>query len=193
MKRVIREGIFETNSSSSHAVSVKRKEEQEAWRSEEEISYSEKEIRSPYEKMLFAWGIICADHASFLLFAQDKKGMEELVKEKTEEHEALKQVLLEECAKLCAFNREEALALMNEGTENGYDHHLCCHYFNEDVLDECTCGLTLSSLRHDLDVPVFMCSEDLHNFAKALFSPDVYFVTEEGFFGGYWDIERKIF
>ena len=193
MKRVIREGIFETNSSSTHAVSVKQKKAGEPWRKEEDIPYSEKEIRSPYEKMLFTWGIVCADFYDFLLFAREEENMEDRIREETERHETLKKILLEECAKHADFDREDTLAEMDESTEKGYAHCLCCRYFNEDTLDECTCGLSLSELCRSVGAPYPLDAKDLRDFAEKLFDPGIYFVTKEGFYGGYWDIEQKIF
>ena len=38
MKKVIRQSVFETNSSSTHAVTIKRKNADEKWRTAEELA-----------------------------------------------------------------------------------------------------------------------------------------------------------
>lgn len=68
MKKVIRQSVFETNSSSTHAVTIKRKNADEKWRTAEELANvntdedltygEEREVRSAYEKMMLVWGII---------------------------------------------------------------------------------------------------------------------------------------
>ena len=58
MKIVKRVGVFETNSSSTHAVSLRIKGADEAWRSEKEIPEEEREIRSRKEKYFFLMGLI---------------------------------------------------------------------------------------------------------------------------------------
>ena len=66
MKKVIRYGVFETNSSSSHSITVMKHDLNSKWRDEKDIPWEEKEIRSPVEKMLFVWGIVTADECYLL-------------------------------------------------------------------------------------------------------------------------------
>lgn len=207
MREVIRRGIFETNSSSSHAVTICRKAPDEAWRTEEEIAgkkaddytgCGKKEIRSAYEKMLFVWGIECEDHylvVPYQALDEDITDEQRRVREfAIETHESLKCALLDECAKVAAFDREKAASLMDDCTLHGYNHPLCCRYFNEDVLDECTCGMSVEKIAEFLGLDGYGCSDDyMHEFAVRLFADDVYFTTREGFYGGCWYIDHVIF
>lgn len=210
MKEVIRRGLFETNSSSTHAVTIRRKAPDEAWRTEEEIAGKKaddytfcgrKEIRSAYEKMLLVWGIECEDHYLVVPYqALDDDDDESTEQEKQvrayaiEVHERFKNHLLDECAKVADFDREETLRLMDDCTRHGYNHPLCCRYFNEDVLDDCTCGLSVRRIADFLGLDGDDPDERYgREFAKRLFSDDVYFVTREGFYGGCWHIGEVIF
>ena len=58
MKIVKRAGVFETNSSSTHAVSLRIKPKGEPWRKESSIPAEEREIRSRKEKFFFLMGLI---------------------------------------------------------------------------------------------------------------------------------------
>ena len=201
MKKVIRHGVFETNSSSSHAVSLMIKDKAEEWRKESEISGEEKEIRSPLEKMLFAWGIFTEEKFKILNWdiqnaddiadeAERKAYLEEL-EEKRLQYVNVRETLIRECKKVQPINETEVRNLMIEAENEPWHHHLCCRYFNEDCLDECTCWCSWDSLYSDLDLD---SSEDsVEDFARALFKDDVYFLTEEEFYGGYWYIDKYIF
>ena len=95
MKRVIREGVFETNSSSNHAVFIKRK------KSDKKIpGYA---VVKPYDKMLFMWGLICCsyDGSCIECFSNEEEGQFHL-NESTDidaECENFKKILIEECLK----------------------------------------------------------------------------------------------
>ena len=207
MKEVIRQGIFETNSSSSHAVTIKRKRPGEPWRTERQIAggatkdytlCSEKEIRSPYEKMMLVWGIECEDIAWLTVVQEEDGGADDEAREARlfamTVHERFRDALLDECAKVAAFDRAEALELMDDCTQHGYSHPLCCRFFNEDVLDECTCGMSIGTIARFLHMDSDRFDDAYYReFAGRLFAEDVYFVTGEGYYGGCWYIDRVIF
>lgn len=211
MKRIIRQSIFETNSSSSHAVTIKRKKADENWRtakqiaggdSEDDFTYcKEREVRSAYEKMMLVWGIICEE--DFEVLANDDfedenvelaEEMKKIREDTKAEHEKFKNILLEECAKVADFNKNEALAEMDDCTAHAYNHPLCCRFFNEDVLDCCTCCMSFSKMAKFLGVDPDDTGElNEREFARCLFAEDIYFVVKEGFYGGSWYIDRNIF
>lgn len=211
MKKVIRQSVFETNSSSTHAVTIKRKNADEKWRTAEEIANvntdedltcgEEREVRSAYEKMMLVWGIICEEDFEVLgnedFEDEDPEIVEEMkeIREETKaNHEQFKNILLEECAKVAEFDKAETLTEMDDCTAHAYNHRLCCRFFNEDVLDCCTCCMSFSKIAKFLGVdPEDTGAENEREFAKRLFAEEIYFVVKEGFFGGSWYINHNIF
>ena len=67
MKRIVRYGVFETNSSSSHSITIKKKDANTSWRKKEDIPGDEKEIRSPVEKMFMVWGLVVEEFFTLLV------------------------------------------------------------------------------------------------------------------------------
>lgn len=206
MKEVVRQSMFETNSSSSHAVSIRRKKADEQWRTAKNIAATdtdnyvncdEKEIRSAYEKMMLVWGLECEDHylvVPYQCLDEVSDEAKEFRDHAVASHERFKNILLDECAKVQAFNKVEAVELMDDCTMHGYAHRLCCRFFNEDVLDECTCGLSIGKIAEFLGLNSNDFGEKFEReFARRIFADDVYFVTKEGFCGGCWHINKVIF
>lgn len=201
MKRVIRYGVFETNSSSSHSITVMEKDPKGLWRAEKDIPGDEKEIRSAVEKMLFVWGIITASKFEYLRhatrWAQATKNKvereESLLSIEKEKQELIdmRETLIRECKKVQIINESEVRSLMIEGEERPFNHSLCCRYFNEDCLDDCTCCMNMDRLYAELNLD--SNENSVEEFAQALFDENVYFLTEEGFYGGWWHIRRSIF
>lgn len=201
MKKVIRYGVFETNSSSSHSITVMKNDSNSKWRKEEDIPMDEKEIRSALEKMLFVWGIVTADECPLLKSeirnAQDiedeiERGeYMEYIWSKKKSLAEKREVLIKECKKVQDFDEKEVRALMIESEKNPYDHLLCTRYFNEDCLNDCTCYFDLEKLYNELGLNYHKNS--MEEFAQALFDENVYFLTEEGFYGGWWHIKKYIF
>ncbi len=196
MKRIIRESVFETNSSSTHAVTIKRKQPDEKWRNISEMYNSEREIRSPLEKMLFTWAFECYDfQACEIAWAinddtdeETAKEYKEALQEATQGHNLFKRVLLEECGKYQIFNHEEALALMNNAEMDSYNHPVCCRYFCNDVLDYCTCNIDLFEIGYFLlgrhFRGVYETEDGTRLFAEKLFDKNVYYLLKENNLGG---------
>lgn len=194
MKQVIRHGVFETNSSSSHAVSLCRKKSNEKWRTEEEIPEEEKEIRSAYEKMLYVWNIICRELNSDELYDWEKKESFVVRPRVKAKLDAYHRIFFEELTLVQSFDSVEADKEMDYCIMHAHHDPLCCRFFNEDVLADCTCGITMNKIAKFLGVTSPLNSEEgKREFAKKLFSDDIYFRTEEGWYGGCWTITQKIF
>ena len=201
MKKVIRHGVFETNSSSSHSVSLKYKSDKEEWRKSKEICYEEKELRSAKEKMLLVWGIFTEEKFTTLNWdiqnaddiddENERKAYLEEMEASRQEYVNIRETLIRECKKVQPIDEEEVRNLMIEAENEPCHHHLCCRYFNEDCLADCTCWCSWNSLYRDLGLNYR--KDSVEDFARALFNPNVYFLTEEGFYGGYWYIEKNIF
>ena len=139
MKRVIRESVFETNSSSNHAVFIKRK------KPDKEIpNYA---VVKPYDKMLFMWGLIsfAYDYRFFNDYSrmteEEKRDIMEQNAEIEARCESYKKIMIEECLKYEKFDIEKTEKMMNESFYNNVDSDCftCNDYFYEGVLDECTC------------------------------------------------------
>lgn len=194
MKQVIRRGVFETNSSSSHAVSLCRKKDDERWRTEDEIPEEEKEIRSAYEKMLFVWNFICRELNTDELYDWENKESFSVRPKVKAELDAYRRIFFEELQSVQSFDSVEANEEMNYCIMHAHADPLCCRFFNEDVLADCTCNITLEKIANFLGVKhPLSCDEGKREFAQKLFSDDFYFKTEEGWFGGCWVIYNKIF
>lgn len=201
MKKVIRYGVFETNSSSSHSITVKKRDLKAKWREEKDIPWEEKEIRSAVEKMLFVWGIVIADE--FEILRCELQNVEDIddeieraeyleyVESKKQDLIDRREALIRECKKVQDFDENEVRALMIEGEEYPYDHILCCRYFNEDCLNDCTCCFDLGRLYKELGLNKHKNS--IEEFAQALFDERIYFLTKEGFYGGFWHIEKYVY
>ena len=201
MKKVIRYGVFETNSSSSHAITVMKHDLNSKWRDEKDIPWEEKEIRSPVEKMLFVWGIVTADEC--YLLQREMQNIEDIEDELERDEyvayiESKKQKIIEnrealirECKKVQDFDENKVRDLMIEGENNPYYHPLCLRYFNEDCLADCTCYFDLGKLYKELGLDEDKNS--IEEFAQALFDESIYFLTEEGFYGGFWGIDKLVY
>lgn len=194
MKQVIRHGVFETNSSSSHAVSLCRKKSNEKWRTEAEIPEEEKEIRSAYEKMLFVWNFICRELNSDEFYEYDSESSFVVRPHVKAELDAYRRIFFEELVLVQSFDPVEAEEEMNYCIMHAHADTLCCRFFNEDVLADCTCHITLKKIANFLGVKnPLNCDEGKRELAQKLFADDFYFRTEEGWFGGWWSITQKIF
>ena len=156
MKRVIREGVFETNSSSNHAVFIKRK------KSDKKIpGYA---VVKPYDKMLFMWGLICCsyDGSCIECFSNEEEGQFHL-NESTDidaECENFKKILIEECLKYKKFNVKKVEEIMNEGYgTRDSDRFTCNKFFYEGLLDDCTCFFEIDDIANFMNIENFDYSE----------------------------------
>lgn len=148
MKRVVREGVFETNSSSTHSVVFKKKKGNAP---DKDASY---ELHSPFAKTMFLIGICNqADRYTDYDFDNETTHTIEVVNEETwdiEEQtittlsykgicEKFKNTVIEEYLKLCNVTQEEFEKQFNESIFTCDGECFCRNFFDDDVLNDCTC------------------------------------------------------
>ena len=150
MKRVIREGVFETNSSSTHSVVLKRKESNAP---DKDSSY---EIHTPFAKTMFLIGLITYvrkyGRVSATLKAElfdfnnptidkwrESVGPDFLKDNSTEVCERFKLAVIDEYIQSSGITLEEFNKQFNESTFTCDGECLCCNFFENDVLDYCSC------------------------------------------------------
>lgn len=140
MKRVIRENVFETNSSSNHAVFIKRLKEGK--------KIPDYAVSTPYDKMLFMWGLFSSDTVKslFRLRISDEQGIE------------FRDILIDECLKYQSFDVEKAKELMDKSfnTSNS-DKFTCNMYFGEGLLNDCTCFFSINNIAKFFEIKNFNC------------------------------------
>lgn len=201
MKRIVRYGVFETNSSSSHSITIKKKDANTSWRKKEDIPGDEKEIRSPVEKMFMVWGLVVEEFFTLLVREkneameiedeEERSGILEQIDKRYQKLVANRESFISECKKVQEIKEDAVREFMERAEEEPFNHDLCCRFFNEDCLDECTCGYDLYRVYKELGLDYY--KDDIATLAKALFDENVYFVTCEEWFGGCWDIDKYIF
>ena len=206
MKKVIREGVFETNSSSTHSVSFKRKTQKTA---NKDSSY---ELHSPLSKILFFIGL--CNHAE--LYDQQYENYptftEEEIKELFEEPfptneidnanwpsnkdilDKFKDALIQEYMRMENISYQEFEKRYNE-SEFTCDGKCFCHYFfDDDVLNDCTCSLDgYSSIIFTLELYDLNTEEDYKNKAKEFLKPEYKFILQEYWCGCMLKTSREIY
>lgn len=193
MKQIIRKGVFETNSSSTHAVSICRKRRAEEWRDEAQISDEQKEIRTAYEKMLFVWNYVCIYYRSDECFYDGRLKNYSIKPETKAILDEYRRVFFEELSLIQEFDIDEANRLMDDCMMYANDHPLCCRFFEENSLTFCTCKLTLKKMVDFLHTKKTLNTEEgKRRLARKLFSENIYFVIKETNYYRYNE-KKKIF
>lgn len=180
MKRVIRESAFETNSSSNHAVFIKRKTD------DEEISPINSVIK-PYDKMLFLWGIkTVADafHCNFIVDELKGEDYENELKEIKKDAQVFRDVIIEECLKFEEFDIAKTKEMMDYTYSQKSYCPTCEKYFNNGVLIECNCGMAPYKIAEFLGIKGYPFSrekpEQVRELAQKFFSDkNVYLLTRD--------------
>ena len=192
MKIVKRAGVFETNSSSTHAVSFKTKPEGEAWRKEKSIPEEEREIRSRKEKFFFLMGLINVVSYEAPWIVEE---CPELDRSWKPGFAKAKDVFLKVLCELEGLAADEVLAELKEAESyhNGAPEALCDRYFNEGTLDECHCEFCYFDKVDALIGGWASSEEDMRKAALEFYDNSRYFLLEEGWYGGIWDLEQKVF
>ena len=141
MKKVIREGVFETNSSSTHAVVFKKKKGDSP---DNDSSY---ELHSPFMKTLFFIGL--CTHAD--LYVKDYEEDCEYDLKQTDSNEKVvvegpksqcsrfMSALINEYVKMSNITQEEFEKQFNESVFTWDGECQCRNFFDDDVLCDCTC------------------------------------------------------
>ncbi|MBO5789240.1 MAG: hypothetical protein J6R42_04770 [Clostridia bacterium] len=197
MKIVRRNGVFETNSSSTHAVTLCTKKPNEAWRDEKDIPSEEREVRSAQEKLVLVFGFIelirqemkCWDMD---IFDSVEEG-EARIKELNSFFERAKSILIRVCCEVSGIGEDEIRALLHKAKEWSGSAPICNRFFNEDVLDTCTCHFCYMDAVMNLLGGELATKSQIEEAARRLFDENVYFLIKEEWFGGIWTLEQSIF
>ncbi len=163
MKRVIRRGVFETNSSSTHAVSIVT--------NGGPTDKQGMKVDTAYKKMILYWDFACAE--SLIV----RKG-------RLQKLEWMRNILLEECAKIESFDMEGTLALMKRTELNPHPHYCCMQFFcDSDLTGDCYCGMSVNKIYRECGAGWLVDSDEneYREFVKKLLSPEVYFVLNESY------------
>lgn len=195
MKKVIREGVFETNSSSTHSVVFKRKETNAA---DNDSSY---EIHTPFGKTMFLIGLITyvrkygrieailsADLFDFNNPTVDQwremVGPTFLNDTDVEVCERFKLAVIDEYIKLSKTTLEEFNKQFNESNFTCDGECLCCNFFENDVLDWCSCPFdSFGGMRDAFDLYNLNTKEDYAKKAKQYLSNEFKFALKEFYCG----------
>ncbi len=184
MKRVIREGVFETNSSSTHTVSFVRKEKEGA---DKESSY---ELHSAFAKMMFLIGL-CENASRVPVYFEED--MDEVLAEMYPEGDVPVMSDRDLCEKFLLAVKEEYMAKENINDselekriyESDFSYEGKCHcsnFFDDDVLCDCTCPFEgYSGIVTSLELYHLYTEEDYRKKAKEFLSSEYKFVLKE-----YW-------
>ncbi len=180
MKQVIRHGVFETNSSSTHSVSICRKKAAEEWRDETQIPDDQKEIRTAYDKMLFVWNIVCLYYHSDYDCIPNRRSMKHIKPEVKAILNEYRRVFFEELSLVQKFDIEEANELMDDCMIYANEHPLCCRYCEQNTLIWCNCKITLKKMVRFLHTKKTLNTEEgKRRLARKLFSENIYFIIKE--------------
>ena len=192
MKIVKRVGVFETNSSSTHAVSLRIKGADEAWRSEKEIPEEEREIRSRKEKFFFLMGLmnVVSYEAPWI-----EEELPELDRSWKPGFQRAREIFLAVLCELEGLDKDKILAELEkqESFCNGAPEAVCQRYFNEGTLDECHCEFCRFDKVDQIIGGWASSKEDMREAALKFYDENCYFLLEEGWYGGFWDLDERVF
>lgn len=168
----IRRGVFETNSSSTHAFSIKKIDEPaEPAEWETEIKFK---IVSLDHKFLFLYGVIKC-------FYNDYGG---------KEVNDLLETLIQVYANSTNKKVEEVTAFIKAEEEKDRYTCLCARYFNNDCLAECSC-FTLDHKHYDVFAKLFFnVSNDYKEGLEKILSDNYYIDLTEFWAGGIYAKEN---
>ena len=184
MKRVIREGVFETNSSSTHTVSFVKKEGDGA---DKDSSY---ELHSAFAKMMFLIGL-CENAATMPVYFEED--IEEIKNRMYPDGNIPPMSDKDICEKFLDIVKEEYMSEENidrgelekrimESNFSCDGKCLCSNFFDDDVLIECTCPFEgYSGIVNTLELYHLYTEEDYRKKAKEFLSIEYKFILKE-----YW-------
>ncbi len=172
MKKIIREGVFETNSSSSHSVVLKKKENDNV---DEDASY---EIRTPLAKTLFLIGLYTSIKEDSCYDEDDEYAHYEIESEDV----LIKfiKLVIEEYISMSNITEEEFKKQYHESnfTYQGRCH--CSNFFEEGALIDCDCSFhTFSNITFALKLADNAPDSYYREKAKELLSDEYKFVLKE--------------
>ncbi|MBQ9084100.1 MAG: hypothetical protein IJY24_00415 [Clostridia bacterium] len=189
MKRVIREGVFETNSSSTHSVSFVRREDSNP---DEESSY---ELHSPLSKLIFLIGLIENARRSERYYDGEEDIIDEIPDLYVDMDEDILPLnsLANICKNLLNAVKDEYMSIegideeeMNKRiAESPFSYEgkcLCRNFFEDDVLDSCTCPFEgYSGIVNSLKLYRLYTKNEFAEYARWFLAPEQKFVLKE-----YW-------
>ncbi len=177
MKKVVRRSIFETNSSSTHAVAFVNEKIGATKEDLYRLGEKPRKISTAYGKMVFYWGFECAE------YTYEKK---EVRTKKLEPH---MQILLDECEKIATFDRVKTEELMRSCINEPYYRHNCSGFFEEgDLTGDCQCGMDERKILSTLGYTRILDDDTYREFVCKLFSPEMVFLTTE-YWNGCYEID----
>ena len=204
MKRVIREGVFETNSSSTHAVVFKKREGKETEKN------SSREIHTAFGKTAFLIGLInyaeLYDHSEFI-----EPDLTSIIESFGEHwHESMLSIFKKEDPKiLCAkfknavikeylaqsgLTFEEFEAKLSQSDFARVKKFTCEHFFQEGCLNDCTCPFEgFSGIARELSLTYLSTEEEFKEKAKKYLSDDYIFTLTELYAGVSFVCDKKIY
>lgn len=197
MKKVIREGVFETNSSSTHSVVLKKKTNEKP---EEESTL---ELHTPFFKTLFLIGLF--NHAlKYESFSEDFEDEEldgdDLFNEILEENgiepsedysnvkgnfdkylcEKFKNAVINEYITSQGITKEEFDKAFNESEFTYEGRCECRDFFDDDVLSDCTCQFDgFYAISSAFGLSYLTTDEQFNEKAKEYLSDDYKMVLQE--------------
>ncbi len=186
MKRVIREGVFETNSSSTHSVVFKKKTVDKA---DKDSSY---ELHSPLAKTLFLIGLINkAEQYSYSYDDNDEAFLKQNLLFHKNLCEKFKTAVVEEYLRITNSTEEEFQKDFEESQFVCNGKCLCHYFFDDDVLNDCTCPFFgYIGIATELNLCALSSSEDFAKKASEFLSNDFKFCLQE-FWNGFCLVENK--
>ena len=189
MKKIIREGVFETNSSSTHSVVFKKKKDNKP---EKESTY---ELHSPFAKTLFLIGL--CTNADFYTEDYENDAEFELDLEENESLQGDNKVVIEgpktQCLKfkdavineyinMSKITQEEFKKQFEESDFTYEGECRCKNFFDDDVLNDCTCPFDgYYQIASQFGLNQLTTDEEYTEKAKEFLSDDFKFVLQE-----YW-------
>ena len=202
MKKVIREGVFETNSSSTHSVVFKRRKSDLP---EKESSY---ELHTPFVKTLFVIGLYshairptCFSREEDLAMVKNgnfEDYYDDMQQFYTDEYnkgicEKFKDAVINEYITLSGITSEEFDRQFNESNFT-YDRRCyCANFFEQDVLNDCTCPFDgFHGIIKQFKL-ANLTDEQLAEKAKEVLSRDFKFVLKEFWNGCFLINEKEIY
>ena len=184
MKRVIREGVFETNSSSTHTVSYVKKKGDGA---DKGSSY---ELHSAFAKMMFLIGL-CENASQIPVYYEED--MDDILREMYPDGDIPVMSDKDLCEKFLLAVKEEYMKEENIDSkelekrilESDFSYEgkcLCRDFFEDDVLDICTCPFEgYSGIVTSLELYHLYTDEDYRKKATEFLSSEYKFILKE-----YW-------
>ncbi len=204
MKKVVREGVFETNSSSTHAVAFKKKDGN---KTEKDSSY---ELHTPFAKTLFIIGLCTHAERYSNAFEEDSEyDLKEILGEDWTDDlenrimhvegykskcEKFKNAVIEEYVKMENISQEEFNKRFNESDFTCDGECDCRNFFDDDVLSDCFCPFDgYFQICKEFNLDQLTTIEEYRAKAKDVLSEEYKFVLQEYWQGCCLITKREIY